>query len=141
MPRIERRSKAPGRRSTCRTSRRGCGRARIREVIDYQSIRTDDRGAPARFDARYRPTGPVEPAAPGSLEAWLTERWRLFAIDGAGAVLRTEIRHRPWPLQPAAARIELETMAASHGLTLPDEPPHLRFAGRLDVVAWWPRRS
>jgi uncharacterized protein YqjF (DUF2071 family) len=111
---------------------------RVREVIDYRSVRIDRRGAPARFEGRYRPTGPVEPAVPGSLEAWLTDRPRLFAVDGDGRVLRTEIAHRAWPLQPAVARIEVDTMAAAHGLTLPDEPPHLRFASRLDVVAWWP---
>jgi uncharacterized protein len=112
---------------------------RVREVIDYRSVRIDRRGPPARFEARYRATGPVEFAKPGSLEAWLTDRRRLFAVDEAGQILRTEIRHRPWPLQPAAARIEIERMSPAHGLTLPDEPPHLRFAARLDVVAWWPR--
>jgi uncharacterized protein len=112
---------------------------RVREVIDYRSVRIDHRGPPARLETRYRPTGPVERASSGSLEAWLTERWRLFAMDGDGQVLRTEIRHAPWPLQPAAARFEAETMAEAHGLTLPDEPPHLRFAARVDVVAWWPR--
>jgi len=112
---------------------------RVREVVDYRSIRVDGRGAPARFEARYRPTGPIEWAAPGSLEAWLTDRRRLFAMDGDGRILRTEVRHGPWPLQPAAARIEVETMAAAAGLTLPDEPPHLRFAARLDVRGWWPK--
>ena len=111
----------------------------VREVVDYRSIRNDDRGAPARFEARYRPTGPVEWAEPGSLEAWLTDRPRLFAFDGEGRLVRTEVRHRRWPLQPAAARIEVETMSAAAGLSLPDEPPHLRFAARLDVRGWWPR--
>jgi uncharacterized protein len=114
---------------------------RVREVIDYRSVRIDHRGPPARFEARYRATGPVERAATGSLAAWLTDRRRLFAVDGDGQLLRTEIRHAPWPLQPAAARIEIETMSAAHGLTLPDEPPDLRFAARLDVVAWWPRAA
>lgn len=114
---------------------------RVREVVDYRSVRVDARGAPAKFEARYRPTGPVEAARPGSLEAWLTDRWRLFAQSPDGRIMRTEIRHRPWPLQPAAARIASETMASAHGLALPDEPPHLRFAARLDVVAWWPRPS
>lgn len=112
---------------------------RVREVVDYRSIRIDRRGPPARFEARYRATGPVHLAAPGSLEAFLTDRQRLFAADDDGRIMRTEIRHKPWPLQPAAARIERETMAASHGLALPDEPPHLLFAARLDVRAWWPR--
>jgi uncharacterized protein len=111
----------------------------VREVVDYRSVRTDDRGAPARFEARYRPTGPVERAQPGSLEAWLTDRPRLLALDDTGRVLRTEVRHRAWPLQPAVARIEVETMAAAAGLVLPDETPHLRFSGRLDVRGWWPK--
>lgn len=111
---------------------------RVREVIDYRSIRVDRRGPPARLETRYRATGPVELASPGSLEAWLTDRRRLYALDPHGRIMRTEIRHRPWPLQPAAARIPVETMAAAHGLILPDEPPHLRYSARLDVVAWWP---
>ena len=111
----------------------------VREVVDYRSVRDDQRGEPARFEARYRATGPVERAAPGSLEAWLTDRMRLFAADGEGRIARTEIMHRPWPLQPAAARIERNTMAEAHGLTLPDEPPHLLFSSRLHVRARSPK--
>lgn len=109
--------------------------------VVYESVRRDDRMAPARFVARYRATGPVEPAVAGSIEAWFTERWRLFARGPRGRIERTEIRHAPWPLQPAAAEIDGSAMAAAHGLTLPDDPPHLRFARRVDVVAWWPRPS
>ncbi len=108
-------------------------------TIEYRSRRVDARGRPARLDIRYRPTGPIELAAPGSLEAWLTDRQCLFAMNGRGRISRTEIRHGTWPLQPAEAEIHTESMAAAHGLALPDVPPHLRFAGRLDVVAWWPR--
>lgn len=110
------------------------------EAIDFRSERRDRRGRPAVLDVRYRPTGPVERAAPGSLEAWLTARLRLFAIDGRGRLTRTEIRHAPWPLRPAEAEFRSESLAAAQGIRLPDEPPHLRFADRLDVVAWWPRR-
>lgn len=108
------------------------------QTIDYRSRRIDTRGRPARLDIRYRPTGPVEPAVPDSLEAWLTDRMCLFAMDRRGRITRTEIRHLPWPLQPAEAEIRIESMAAAHGLKLPDVQPHLRFAARLDVVAWRP---
>jgi uncharacterized protein YqjF (DUF2071 family) len=108
-------------------------------TIDYRSERRDRRMPPARFAARYAPTGPVEHVDAGSLEAWLTQRWRLYAAAAAGVIERTEIRHAPWPLQPATAEIDGSAMAAAHGLTLPSDPPHLRFARRLDVVAWWPR--
>src|SRR3954447_8033693 len=39
--------------------------------IDYRSERRDPRGAPARFEARYRPTGGVRHCETGSLEEWL----------------------------------------------------------------------
>lgn len=110
------------------------------EVV-YRSQRRDRSVPDATFRARYAPTGPVEPAASDSLEAFLTARDRLFAFDAAGRVLRSEIRHAPWPLQPASATLEAASMAAAHGLSLPDETPHLRFARRVDVRAWWPRRA
>ena len=109
------------------------------DAVDYRSRRTDRRAPPAEIALRYRPICPVEPAIPGSLEAWLTDRMRVFAVDGEGRVIRTEIRHAPWPLQPAEARFHLNSMATAHGLTLPDTPPHLRFARRLAVRGWWPR--
>jgi uncharacterized protein len=114
-------------------------RRREREVVEYRSRRRDPRGPAAALDIRYRPTGPVELAPAGSLEAWLTDRMRVFAVDRRGRIVRTEIAHRPWPLQPADAWIRDESMAAVHGLVLPAGPPHLRYAACLDVVAWWPR--
>ena len=109
--------------------------------VDYRSERTDSRGTPAVFSGRYRPTGPIEVAAPGSLDAFLTDRMGLYATDGDGRIHWTAIRHEPWPLQSAEAEIEVNTMAAAAGLTLPDLAPVLSFAKRLDVVAWWPRRA
>jgi uncharacterized protein len=109
--------------------------------VIYHSERRDRRGPPAILDGWYRPTGPVVRAEPGSLEEWLTARFRLFAADGRGRLSRTEIRHADWPLQPAEAEFESESLAAALGISLPDEPPHLLFSERLDVRAWWPRRA
>ena len=110
------------------------------DTVRYRSRRTDHRGATAELDVQYRPIGPVELGAPGSLEAWLTDRWRLFAIDAVGRVERTEIRHARWPLQPAEATFYTESLAAACGLRVPATAPHLRYAGRVDVRGWWPRR-
>jgi uncharacterized protein YqjF (DUF2071 family) len=109
--------------------------------VEYRSERSDTRGAPAVFSGRYRPTGPIRPAAPGSLDAFLTDRMGLYASDGEGRIHWTAIRHEPWPLQSAEAEITHDTMAAAAGITLPDTEPVLAFAKRLDVVAWWPRRA
>ena len=54
--------------------------------------------------------------------------------------MRGEIDHEPWPLQPAEAVIEANTMAAPLGIAFPDAPPLLHFAGSIDVKVWMPER-
>jgi uncharacterized protein len=109
--------------------------ARPEPWIDYRSERHDPRGAPARFEARYRPTGGVRHADPGSLEAWLVERYRLYTVDERGGVFAGDIHHRPWTIQDAVADIRANTMTAPHGIDLPGEPL-VQFARRQDVVFW-----
>jgi uncharacterized protein len=107
--------------------------------IAYYSHRRRRGTAAAQFAGRYQPTGPVFESAPGSLERWLTARYCLYATDHAGNILRREINHAPWPLQPAEAEIAVNTMAKAHGVTLAGSPM-LHFARRLNMVAWWPER-
>jgi len=110
------------------------------DEIAYRSRRTH-RGAPsAEFVARYGPTGDVFRAASGSLERWLTERYCLYAAKPDGTLLRGDVHHAPWPLQPARATIDVETMSAAAGVAVPKATPHLLFARRLDVVGWTPER-
>ena len=110
--------------------------APLPDGIDYRSSR--ESGRAAEFSARYGPTGPVFAAATGSLEHFLTERYCLYNLSRRGAPYRLEIHHPPWPLQPAQAQVERNTMARASGVTLPDESPLLHFAKRLDVVVWRP---
>lgn len=107
------------------------------EAIEYTSERLQEE---ARFTGSYRPTGVAPPSRPGTIEHWLTERYCFFTQDRAGHPVRGDIRHDPWPLQPAEAEITLDTMTAPLGLRLPDTPPLLHFARRLEVVAWMPTR-
>jgi uncharacterized protein YqjF (DUF2071 family) len=108
-------------------------------TVAYTSRRIDRRGEPAAFAARYRPSGPVATSAPGTLDHWLSERYCLYATD-ARRVYRAEIHHHPWPLQPADAEIETNTMAAAAGIELPAVAPRQAFASLLDVVVWAPRQ-
>jgi len=93
----------------------------------------------ASFVGRYGPAGPVRLAATGRLEHFLTERYCLYALDRRGRLRRAEVHHAPWPLQPAQAVIERNTMTAPLGLPLPASEPLLHFARRLDVRVWAPR--
>jgi uncharacterized protein YqjF (DUF2071 family) len=101
--------------------------------IVYASRRTARRALPAEFRAVYRPTGEAATACPGTLAHWLTERYRLYAVDRHGGLRHAEIDHAPWPLQPAEAEIQRNTMTAGLGFELPEAAPLVHFAARVDV--------
>jgi uncharacterized protein YqjF (DUF2071 family) len=102
--------------------------------LSYESRRRDSRGEPAAFRARYRPIGDEIDPDPRSLAHFLTERYCLYALD-EGQLKRAEIHHPPWPLRPAEAAIEENTMPPP-GVELIDAEPLLHFSARQDVVIW-----
>lgn len=104
--------------------------------IAFRTRRIHRGAAPSEFVGRYRPTGEPFHAQPGTLEHWLTERYRLYATDRAGRVCSADIHHVPWPLQRAELDIERNTMLAQLGLTPPSAPPLLHFSRCIDAVAW-----
>lgn len=111
-------------------------------TIHYASRRTHEGAPPAELLARYRPVGtPAPPAAPGSLDSFLAERYCLYTVDHRLHVWRAEIHHAPWPLQPADVHLERNTMAQAAGITLDPQPQHCAYAFRLDTVVWWPERA
>ena len=101
----------------------------------FRSERTSRDGPAASFRASYGPAGARFHAARGSLEYWLTERYRLYTLDRRGRVLSGEILHPPWPLQPARAQIEENTMGRQVGIELEGDPL-LHYAARQDVIFW-----
>jgi uncharacterized protein len=103
--------------------------------VRYESLRKGSAGPRVEFRGRYGPTGPRLPTVDGTLERWLTERYCLYVVDERGRVLRGQIHHPPWPLHPARATIEVNTMAAPLGLEL-DSDPLLHYSPRQDVVIW-----
>jgi uncharacterized protein YqjF (DUF2071 family) len=104
-------------------------------TIEYRSQR---RRGEAGFHASYGPAGAATHPRQGSLEYFLTERYCLYATKGAKRVYRVDIHHAPWPLQPAAAQIRLNTLVQASGIRLPSHGPLLHFARRQDVVNWAP---
>jgi uncharacterized protein len=102
--------------------------------LGYECRRRDPRGEPAAFTGRYRAIGDQLDADPRSLAHFLTERYCAYTTD-EGRLRRIEIHHRPWPLQPAEAVIDENTMPPA-GLVLLDDTPLLHFSARQDVVIW-----
>jgi uncharacterized protein YqjF (DUF2071 family) len=105
---------------------------RTGQEIRYRSRRADPA---AELIVSYRPDGTVFRAPPGTLEHFLTERYCMYVVDERQRIRRADIHHPPWPLQPAVADIDSNTMAAPHGIELRGEPL-LHFTARQDVVIW-----
>jgi uncharacterized protein len=112
--------------------------ARQGEWIRYESRRTD---GDAAFVGRYRQTGPIAHPEPGTLEHFLTERYALFVVLRSGRVLRGDIHHRPWPLQPAEAEIESSTVITAAGIAPPAQDPLFHYSARQDTLIWPPQRA
>jgi uncharacterized protein len=110
----------------------------IEEEADWIRFRSRRPNGSAVFAARYRPAGEAFHAERGSLEWFLTERYALFTVLRNGKVLRGDIHHRPWPLQPAEGEVEAGSLAAAEGVELPADSPLLHFSRRQDTVIWPP---
>jgi uncharacterized protein YqjF (DUF2071 family) len=100
----------------------------------YASERDD---GTASFRARYRAAESQAQAAPqpGSLEHFLVERYALMNV-AAGAVTNVQIHHRPWPLQPALADIELNTIIGTAGVSTGGTEPLCHFVREQPTVNW-----
>jgi uncharacterized protein YqjF (DUF2071 family) len=105
--------------------------------IHYQSRR---QGSGAEFRGRYQPITDVCRREYGSIAHWLTERYCLYTVH-RDHVYRGEIHHQPWPLQDAAAEIEINAVAPAAGISLPASAPLLHFARKLEVLIWPLRRA
>lgn len=104
-----------------------------KERVFYSSSRRERTSA--EFHGSYRPTSPARESQKGTLENWLTERYRLYTAS-AGKLFHADIHHVPWPLQDAEAEIATNTMAQASGIKLPDTKPLLHFSSRLEVFIW-----
>ena len=104
------------------------------ETVHYTSSRTT-KVPSARFEASYRPIGPVQPPAPGTLEHFLTERYCLYTV-AFGRVWRGDIHHGRWPIQQVEAEIPRETVSAAAGLHLSGPPVLTHFSAVQEVLIW-----
>ena len=107
------------------------------EDVTLVSERQSGGAPPSAFRVRGRPFGPVEPATPGSLDAWLANRYCLYLLAFGGRPVQIEIDHAPWQLQPAEAAFDVSTLALPAGVRL-DGPPALVHYVRRIVARVWP---
>jgi uncharacterized protein YqjF (DUF2071 family) len=106
--------------------------------VQYESRRIHRGALPAEFRGTYGPNGSPYVPKPGTLEHWLTNRYTLFTAGGRGRIYRGDIHHGPWPLQPAGAEFEHNTMTTQIGITLPAAAPLLHYVECMAVLVWLP---
>ncbi len=107
-------------------------------AIAFHSQRTDPRGSmPANLHVRYRPLeGAVQPAAPGSLEHFLVERYILYAEDEQRRLHRARVHHQPYPVQRVDVPELEETLVWATGIRRADSVPLRHYAREVNVKVY-----
>jgi uncharacterized protein YqjF (DUF2071 family) len=100
--------------------------------VRYSSERRWPGPTPAACALRYWPSGPAAPAAKGSLEHFLAERYVLYA-ERRGHLLRGRVHHPPYPLQAAEFADLDESLLAAAGVRRGTERPRAHYAKGVSV--------
>jgi uncharacterized protein YqjF (DUF2071 family) len=111
---------------------------RVTETADgfrLRSGRTHPGVPMAGFDATYRPAGESSEPDPGSLEHFLTERYRFYVADDGGRVYAGPVEHPPWPLQGAELAVRENDLFAANGFEEPEGEPLVHYSAGVDVEA------
>jgi uncharacterized protein len=106
------------------------------DTIHYRSSR---RLAPrgASLEVTWQVGAPVGPAAAGSLDHFLVERYVLFAARRS-QLLRARVSHRPYPLDEVSVGPVQESLLAAAGLPPLSPQPALAHHSRgVDVEIYW----
>lgn len=101
--------------------------------IHYASHR---RGGDARLECRYRGTGEVFHAVPGTFEHWMAERYCLFSHAPRSGITRVDVHHLPWPLQQVDVQISSNTLLQAAGIVALTDKPVCHFSTGVHVVSW-----
>jgi uncharacterized protein YqjF (DUF2071 family) len=104
-------------------------------LVSYTSRRRHPGARPANFDATYRPTGDGYRSEPGSLDAFLTERYRFYTETPDGELRYSNVQHERWPLFEAEADLRTNQVFEANGLAHPDGDPRLLYSPALTVSA------
>jgi uncharacterized protein YqjF (DUF2071 family) len=106
--------------------------------IAFDSRRTDARGTlPANAHLRYRPVeGPVQPAAPGTIEHFLIERYILYAQDADRQLYRARVHHQPYPVQKAEVLALDETLIWAAGVKRAENVDLWHYAREVNVKVY-----
>ena len=120
------------------------------DAIRFRSSRVHEGVPPAGFDATYAPRGDLFTPDPDGLAAFLTERYRFYAVGGDGLLPRVEpsgetvyagdVAHDPWTLRDADVELRRNDLFEAAGFDHPEGDPVCHYGAGLDVRAGRVRR-
>jgi uncharacterized protein YqjF (DUF2071 family) len=104
--------------------------AEFGETVDYRATR---RGTNEEARFRWQPQGALRTAQPGSLDAFLLERYHLYAAKG-GKLFRGQVAHEPYQFQAAeVAELSVRPAEQAGFPNLAPKPQHVCHAPGMDV--------
>ena len=107
----------------------------VGDEIHY-SIRRKNSDLPAATFRYPTPTSP-EPAAPGTLDWFLIERYLLFSADKKGTLHTGRVHHSPYRIEPASGTAHSTTPFALNGFPEPATPADsVILANPVDVTVF-----
>jgi uncharacterized protein YqjF (DUF2071 family) len=109
-------------------------------AVSYTSVRRHPGARPCDFAATYEPVGERRHSDTGSLEAFLTERYRYYTETPDGELRYAQIRHPRWPLHDADVDIRRNAVFETNGFAHPEGDPLVLYSPGVDVTASGSRR-
>ena len=108
---------------------------RQQKTFTYRSRRLYPRSLRAQCQVRYTPQGEAAPAAIGSLEHFLVERYNLYSFK-RGQLFSGRVQHEPYQIQDVKLHSLYENCIAAAGIARPDTLPHACYARRVDTTIY-----
>jgi uncharacterized protein YqjF (DUF2071 family) len=109
-------------------------------AVSYTSRRRHPGARPCDFAATYEPVGPERRSGQGSLEEFLTERYRYYTETPGGDLRYARVSHPRWPLHDADADVRRNEVFETNGFAHPDSDPLYLYSPGVDVRATGSRR-
>ncbi|MDL0130239.1 DUF2071 domain-containing protein [Halobacterium salinarum] len=107
-------------------------------ALAVRSTRTHAGQPSLAFDATYEQAGACSRATPGSLTAFLLERYRFFVASEDGTVYQGTVDHDPWQLADATLDVRRNDLFTANGFEQPAGSPHIAYSPGVDVTAGLP---
>jgi uncharacterized protein YqjF (DUF2071 family) len=84
----------------------------------------------------FTPVGECAALPVDSLEGWLLERYRAFAPDRRGRVVRMIAQHEPWSVQRVEAKLDVNNLGKPWGFDLLGAPDLAHFQAHMPALIW-----